>query len=262
MSAPDEWDRSYSWSKVSGYNTCPRQFKYKYVDELEEDEESEAMTDGINFHEYMEEYYQVLGRPEKGPSVDTAVTLAKEMWSPELQAKYRPWVKKWHKWNEHLYETWGPEHWTPVLTEEWVEVEIDEGSNIDGLKPGEVHHGYVDRIQWDPDSQTYGVIDYKSKAKTGSRIKGQTAYYGDILLEISDLLDAPVHWAGCYGYKTGRYKQWEIHWRSTRATKKKIGQVRELTDDFEPNYGHHCDWCPYMEECTLEDEENLGLLDP
>lgn len=255
------WDRSYSWSKVNGYETCPRQFKFRYVDELEEDDH-EGRQDGKNFHNFMDEYYRVLGSPEKGPDVDTAVTLAKELWSPELQAKYRPWLKKWHAWNEHLYETWGPEHWTPVFQEKWVEVEIPEDCDIDGLQPGEIHHGFVDRIQWNPERESYGVIDYKPKVKTGSRIKGQTAYYGEILLEIADILDQPVEWAGCYGYRTGKFKMWDIHWRSTRATKRKIHQLRTLEDGWEPDFGYHCDWCPFVEECSMLDAQQEGLLDP
>lgn len=248
----DSWDRSFSWSKMRTYDSCPRRFKYQYIDELDEIEDVEDRDDGINFHEYMAEYYRVMGMEnEDPPAVDTSVTLAKEMFSPELQAKYRPWIEQWHYWNEQLYEKWGPKHWTPVFVEEWVEVEWQ----------GDTHHGYIDRIQWHPGRETYGVIDYKPNAKDGSNIKGQTAYYAEILLEVSDMLDEPVDWAGCYGYTTGNFKMWDIHWRSTKASKRKIAALKQLDEGFEPNFGYHCDWCDYQEECTMEEAEKEGLLE-
>lgn len=257
----DSWDRSFSWSKMSLYNTCPRQFKYKYVDELEEDEpESMARRDGINFHEYMEQYYEELENPEDGPTEEHAVQVAMDMFEPQNQARYRQALQDWHAWNQHLYETWGKEHWTPTYTEKWIEAVTQDSTEIDALTPDETHHGYVDRIQWNPNRESYGIIDYKSKAKDGSSIKGQIAYYGEILLELEEILDAPVDWGGCYGYKTGSFKMWDIHWASTKATKKKIVSLRELKEGYEPNFGYHCDWCPYKEECSIQEAENEGLL--
>lgn len=254
----DSWDRSYSWSKMNTYKTCPRQFKYKYIDELEETIPSEARSDGINFHEYMERYYSTMSTPEEGPKVDHAVTIAQDMFEPHMQAKYRPWIEMWHDWNTKLYSVYGEDHWTPVFMELWVEVSPEEPKL--GLMPGEVHHGYVDRVQWDPVRESYGIIDYKGSGKDNSRVKGQTAYYGDILLEISDHLDAPADWAGVYGYKDGNFKRWQIHGASTNATKRKINNLRELKEGFEPKFGYHCEWCPYQEECSLEEAENEGLL--
>lgn len=259
MTDGESWDRSFSWSKLNTYNTCPRQFKFKYIDELDEGVESEARSDGSNFHEYMEKYYQEAD-PDDGPTKRVAINVAKDLFSKELQAKYRPWIKRWHAYNEHLHETWGSKHWVPTDTELWVEVEVPDSCDIEGLVSGEVHHGYIDRLQWHPEKKSYGVIDYKSKAKNGSRIKGQTAYYSEVLLEIEEILDEPVEWAGCYGYKTGKFRTWDIHWRSTRATKRKIADLRNVEDGFEPEYGYHCEWCPYMEECTELDAKQEGLL--
>lgn len=254
----DKWQRSFSWSKISGYNRCARQFKFKYIDEIEEDS-SEAMHDGTSMHEYMEQYYDAHENPEDGPSQEVAVDLGKEMFEPQEQAKYREWIKQFHAWNKHLFDVWGAEHWTPVDTELWVEVETPEG--FDRMEPGLTHHGYIDRLQWNPNRGSYGVIDYKSKAKDGSNIKGQTAYYSEVLLEIADILDEPVEWAGCYGYKTGKFKMWDLHWKSVRATKRKVNALRELDSGWEPDYGYHCEFCPYMEECSELDAQQEGLLE-
>lgn len=255
---PDSWDRSYSWSKMSTYQTCPRQFRFKYIDELEEEGESEIRDDGINFHEYMEQYYTRLENPEEGPTEDHAVSVAQEMFNQAFQAKYRDWIIDWHEWNLEAFKAWGKEHWTPHEVEAWVEVETD--GSLDAMKPGETHHGYIDRIQWSPKREAFGIVDYKRTTKTNSSIKGQTAYYGEILLKLSDMLDAPVTWAGCYGYTEGTFKTWDIHWASTKATKRKINALRTFEDGFEPEFGMHCDWCPYVEECTEEEAENEGLL--
>ena len=242
-----QWSRSISWSKLNTYNTCPRQFKFKYVDDLEEEEEDQRMQDGIKFHEYMELYYDVVGsRPEPEDAVD----LAREMFHEGDQARYKQWIQQWHQFNEWLYEKWGEEHWKPILTEEWVEVEIGDHT----------HHGYIDAIHWDPDRQSYGVVDYKPKARTGSRIKGQTAYYADFLLEVAELLDGDVDWAGTYGYKDGQFESWKVHWASRKATKRKIDSLIELDNGYEPDWGFHCQFCQFVDACYQEEEETDNTL--
>lgn len=250
MGEEDQWTRSFSWSKMSTYNRCPRQFRYQYIEDIEEDISDERRDDGIDFHDYAEEYYSQLSNPVEGPTVDHAVGLAQDMFPEMKQAKYRPFIENWHQWNLHIYKVWGDEHWTPVMTEKWVEVEID----------GETHHGYIDRIQWNPNKEEYMVIDYKPKARDGSRIKGQTAYYGSFLLNNTDLLDKDVNMAGTFGYRDGGFKQWDIHWASEKATKRKIDALKEYQDGFSPNFDMHCDWCSYQETCTMKEAEDDGLL--
>lgn len=236
---------------------------FKYVKELE-DRPGEAARDGINFHNYMEEYYDVVGDE---PTPSDAVTLAKELFDEYEQTKYKEWIRKWHDWNVWLYEEWGPDDWKPVATEQWIEVEIEDGLPTKYWDAehweGDVHHGYIDAIWWDPEKEQYGVVDYKSKAKTGSNIKGQTAYYAEVLLALDDLLDETPQWAGCYGYKTGTFKRWDIHWKSIKASAKKIERLKSMSKDYDPNYGYHCDWCPYKEECILmgDEDDNVSLLD-
>ncbi|MFB6236970.1 MAG: RecB family exonuclease [Halopenitus sp.] len=245
----DEWDRSVSYSKWSTYNRCGRQFKFSYVDEIEA-EADQGREDGIDFHEYMERYYDYVGDV---PDAEKAVELAQEMFDPGKQARYRGWIEQWHEWNQWLYQKFGEDHWKPLLTEQWVEVEID----------GLTHHGYIDAIRWNPEREEYGVVDYKPEAKDNSRLKGQTAYYAKFLIENDpDLLDEDVEWAGTYGYKDGKYKTWDIHWRSTRATKRKVEDLVELDHGYEPEFGYHCEFCDYMEECVqAENQESSDLLD-
>ena len=261
----ESWDRSFSWSKINTYDTCGRQFRFKYVDELESDVESEARTDGINFHEYMEEYYEHVGDK---PTEEEAVELAMEMFDEYEQAKYRDWIKHWHNWNVGIHERFGQEHWKPVERELWIEVEPEGDLPTKYIDvphwEGDVHHGYIDALWWNPNKEHYVAIDYKSKAKDGSRIKGQTTYYTKVLLELWEQLDEPVGRAGCYGYKTGNFKTWSVHWKSIKALRRKVDSLRALEDGFEPEFGMHCEWCDYQEECVIagsEQENSGGLLD-
>lgn len=259
-----EWDRSISWSKVTTYDSCPRRFKYKYVDKIEEEEESVARDDGIKFHDFMEKYYSRVG---DSPDVEKTVELAKELFDERDQARYRPWIEQWHDFNTWLHKEWG-EYWKPVYTEKWIEVVPDgdlPSKYIDVEHwAGTTHHGYIDAIWWDPKKDGYGVIDYKPSAKPNSRLKGQTAYYAEVLLQLEDLLDEGIEWAGSYGYKQGNFNQWDIHWASIKAVRRKVDSLLTLENGYKPNYGHHCDWCDYQEECIIEGEpegSGGGLLD-
>jgi hypothetical protein len=53
---------------------------------------------------------------------------------------------------------------------------------------------------------------------------------------------------------------WDIHWASTKATKRKIASLKQMEEGFEPDFGYHCDWCDYQEECTMEEAQEDGLL--
>lgn len=246
----ETWDRSVSYSKWSTYETCGRQFKFKYVDEIEpEIEDDNGRQDGIDFHEFMEQYYGHVGSQ---PNEEATVELAMEMFDPGQQARFRPWIENWHTWNQWLYEKFGEEFWKPVKVEEWVEVEID----------GVVHHGYIDAIRWDPEREAYGIVDYKPNAKDNSRLKGQTAYYARYLADEADLLDEEVEWAGTYGYKGGNYKTWDIHWASEKATDKKVARLITLDNGYEADFGYHCQWCDYVDECMMAEEQGSNdLLD-
>lgn len=240
MTDDETWDGSISWTKASTYNRCGRQFRYKYVEDIEQDEEmDDGRRTGIDFHEFMDEYYDLC--PD-GPNAETAVTLAQEMWDERRQEKYRPYIEKWHQWNEWLHQKFG-EYWKPVYTEKWIEVEWEDA----------IHHGYIDAIRWCPEREAYGVVDYKPAAKDNSRIKGQVAYYAEILLEVSDLLDEEVTWGGVYGYKDGNYKTWDVHWASTKASKRKVNSLISLDNGYEPEFGFHCSFCDFQEECTIEE---------
>lgn len=245
----DEWTRSISWSKMSTYDTCARQFKFDYVEDEAEEEHDQFREDGINIHEYFDQFYDE--QPDE-PDEQAATDLAQEMFDEAEQARYRPWIEQFFEWNQWLFKKRGPKHWKPVYTEKWVEVEIE----------GKTHHGYIDAIHWDPERGTYGVVDYKPNAKDNSRYKGQVAYYGDFLLEVSDLLDAEVEWGGIYGYKGGKFKTWDIHWASSKATKRKIDALVNLENGYDPDFGFPCQYCDYMEECMVEEQNEGGdLLD-
>lgn len=47
----------YSFSKISIWNTCPRKFKYKYIDDVEPDEiDATPLKRGLNLHSILENY--------------------------------------------------------------------------------------------------------------------------------------------------------------------------------------------------------------
>jgi len=246
-----------SWSKAKTLNRCKRQFKYSYLTDVEEDAEErseELMRTGKDFHEFMEAYYVRLNEP----SLKRAKRLCNEMF-PERD--YEANVENFHYWNIKLRDRFG-EHWRPVLTEEKLEVPDTQTRDVVDTEKvktdpveGITHVGIIDRVQYDPETETYGIIDYKTKAKTGSNIKGQVAYYA-FLCEADGLLDMVPQWGGSFGYETGEFERWKIHWQSEKAVARKIGALKQqITErgDYPPDFDFHCSYCGFREQCMLED---------
>lgn len=245
-----------SWSKAKTLNRCERQFKYNYLTDLEQ-ETNELMQEGTDFHEYMDIYYDNIDEP----NLEEALILMQNMF-PEKD--YSPFVENFHHWNVKLRERWG-EFWKPVLREKKLEVPEENISDIEVrdkvlTEPmeGVVHVGIIDRIQYDPESESYGIIDYKRSVKEGSNIKGQVAYYS-FLCEAVDLLDMVPEWGGCFGYDTGNFSRWKIHWQSEKAVARKILELKQKDSksNYASNFGFHCKWCGFESEC-FEEEHGLN----
>src|SRR3990172_10148493 len=92
----------FSPSRISTYESCPRQYKYRYVDRIPREEESIEAFLGSRVHEALNKLYRDL-QLGKAPSL------------PGLLAYYEwDWVRRWHDQVKIVKQDFSIEHYKGI----------------------------------------------------------------------------------------------------------------------------------------------------
>ncbi|PYN65975.1 MAG: hypothetical protein DMD90_08420 [Candidatus Rokuibacteriota bacterium] len=225
---------AYSHSRLSLYETCPRQYRYHYLDRIEPPDEAEAIElfVGSRVHQALEALYRELMRGRR-------LTLE------ELIATFRHhWEQEWPKSMRFPRPDDEPASYRALgercLADYYARYEPFDGDHtiaverllVFPLDPeGEVQvQGYVDRLSVGADG-VWRIHDYK----TGKYLPTQQQADADrqlALYEIGvrhawpDVREVELVW---------HYLAHDVELRSRRSTD-------DLAQD-------HCGWCPYRAIC-------------
>lgn len=162
----------YSNSRIETFEQCPRKYKFRYLDNLRMDSEGVEAFVGKRVHETLEKLYRDL----KYTKLNTL---------PELLAYYESeWEKNWHSQIRVVNPSLTPGHYfalgqqciadyykhyhpfnqgKTIGLEEKLEFKLKDGDKSYSLV------GYIDRLTWVPETETYEIHDYK----TGSHVPTQ-----------------------------------------------------------------------------------------
>lgn len=251
---PDGPPPYVSPSSASTFRSCPRRWKFRYIDRLA-DPAGEAAIAGTFAHRVLE-----LLMEESGPlrTTDKAREIARDVW-PET-AEHDDFIAlalddteqrrfRWLAWTaiEGLWKLEKPEEIVVIANEQKMDTELD----------GVPFRGIVDRLERENDTATAALVisDYKSgrapsprfaddkldqvllyaaavEAESGERPKAaRLLYLGQCIIETevtSELLQASVSALG-------------DTWTSINSS------VASKT--YEASPGPLCGWCPYAGEC-------------
>lgn len=243
--------RSLSPSSASVYRTCPRRWKFRYVDNLA-DPPGEAALAGTFAHRVLEVLMQLPGAER---SIDQAKVLARQLWpetehDPDFQAleldddKGRQF--RWRAWKaiEGLWRLEDPSQVNVDATE--AKVSVDLG--------GVPFRGIVDRVDRGPDGALV-VADYKSGRAPSerfaeSRLEQVLLYAAAVQAERGEMPRLAR-----LLYLAQRTIEVEVTIDRLATVVGDLGEThRSLTADmeaesFDPTPGPLCGWCPYADRC-------------
>ncbi len=250
--------RRLSPSGASTFEQCPRRWRFRYVDRLPDPPGPEALV-GTFAHLVLERLMQ---QPPSRRTKDDARRIARALW-PEVSGcddfrdleldDEQAHEFRWRAWRaiEGLWDIEDPSGVDVRSTEQQVSVTLD----------GVPFRGVVDRVESEPDGLV--ISDYKSgRAPTAryapGRLQQVLLYAAAIAAETGE---QPVRAQLLYlGQKIV----------STEVTHDELeGAVEQLsstwhaiadachTDDFSPNPGPLCDYCPYAELCPEGQAETV-----
>ncbi len=248
---------TYSHSKLSTYETCPRQYKLKYIDRIKPPEEEEGIEAflGSRVHEALEKLYKEL--------ILTKINTLEDL----LQYYKKQWERNWHdnvvivkkEFTKDHYHNTGlqaitnyykrhyPFNQSKTLSTEHLIVYRIEDYTI---------QGYIDRLGHDGKG-IYEIHDYKTSAYLPSQDRldndRQLALYQiGIKEKYKDAKDIILKW---------HYLVYDKEFTSTRSD----AQLEDLKEDvisviktiekdtsFKPVESRLCDWCDLCVYCPAK----------
>ena len=162
----------YSNSRIETFEQCPRKYKFRYIDNIRTETEGIEAYVGKRVHETLEKLYRDLKTTKLNSLEDLIRTYENE------------WEKNWHSKVQVVREGITPGHYfelgkqciadyykryrpfnqgRTLGLEERIEMKLKNGDKAYSIQ------GYIDRLTWDPATQTYEIHDYK----TGSGVPTQ-----------------------------------------------------------------------------------------
>lgn len=245
----------YSHSRLSTFEQCPLKFKFHYVDELEPPDEEQTIEAflGELVHRTLEKLYKDV-KFQKTNTLEELLAYYNELWAREFHADIRI-VKKeygpenYRKMGEAYVRDYYRRHYPfnhtrTVGLEHRVLIALEGGYKLEG---------YIDRLSYDPKTDTYEVHDYKTAAHLPIAEQlvsdRQLALYSIAVREL---------------YKTNRVKlMWHfLAFDKDVVIEKTDEELEELKKDtihlikrietekeFKPRVSALCDYCEFRSVC-------------
>jgi putative RecB family exonuclease len=258
----------YSPSRISTYESCPRQYKYRYIDRIPREEESIEAFLGSRVHEALNKLYRDL---QLGNLPRLQDLLAYYEWD---------WGRRWHGHVKIVKQGLSIEHYKGLgrrcLVNYYQAQEPFEGGQTLGLEhrvtsaldpDGRYRiQGYVDRLVRVRTGQ-YEIHDYK----TSGRLPSQSEIDADRQLALyqlgvarvwpdADEIELVWHYLA-FGRELRSRRTPEALQRMKTATITLIDRI-EADTEFRPIKSLLCQWCPYLSMCPIWNDRTAAAPAP
>lgn len=235
----------YSYSKVSTYANCPRQYKYRYVDKLkiyDDFEADNALIVGTTIHLGIEQ------------GLNVAIMYYKQQF-PRITDK-------------HIEEIIKLEHWIPIVREQLKNLGNDFTFEYE-LKNSE-YIGFVDLMIKNPDG-TVDVVDFKYTNNIESYVQSKQIHLYKYYLEKKGFKVRNLGYLfipktsirmkkteDTYQFRkrlTETLKTLHLQLKKVEYDEEKVKdffkeiEVLEQDNTYNKNETKLCDWCDYKEYC-------------
>jgi len=242
-----------SKSSLNTYLTCPRLYKFIYVDKIPLEIKSPAAQRGLDVHQFGYDFYDHV-------VVSGSEFYVDEQWLEEqlliATDEARPYIenfieferKRWKVCVEHSPDDPG-KYFFPILREQKI---VNLGLEMIGI---------VDRVDLNFDDKTYTVVDYKTEKydRRGWKLaehRREMAFYKK-LLESSNLLKGEVTHFAIYYPRSNDVWSEKFKWQTVNSLERKLKQVRKaiLAEKFPCKVSPLCRWCDCNHLCDFGETE-------
>lgn len=155
----------YSNSRLETFEQCPRKYKFRYVDNLRTDSEGIEAFVGKRVHETLEKLYRDL-KLTKLNSLEDVLAFYENAWEKNWHGKVtvvRQGLTPGHYFalgrqclNDYYKRHTPFDQGKTLGLEERIEMKLKDGDKTYSVQ------GYIDRLTWNPKTETYEIHDYKT----------------------------------------------------------------------------------------------------
>ena len=248
----------YSHSRLSTFEKCPLQFRYRYLDKIKRETQGVEAFLGIRVHEALEKVYRDVGM-ERVPSLDEVLAFYRERWEAEYSDRIT--IVKTGYGPAH-YRSVGErclvdyyDRYTPFDQERTLGLEERIALDLGGDRRYRVQ-GFIDRLARSGPG-IYEIHDYKTSsslpAERDLRADRQLSFYQMAVQErFPDAREVRLIW---------HYLAFNQELRSTRTPEQLSSQSTaamrlidriEAQTEFPPRESPLCRWCDYRDICPVQ----------
>lgn len=250
----------YSHSRLSTFEKCPLQYRFRYVDRIKRDTQGIEAFMGNRVHEVLERLYRDL-MASRRPSLEELVALYHRNWQDEFSEDVRivrteRTADDYRRAGERClvdyygrYEPFGQA--TTLGLEDRVTVTLDRPAAA-----GYQVQGYIDRLAL-AGPGIYEIHDYKTSATLPSdadlrRDRQLTLYQMGVQERYPDAREVRLvwHYLAFDRELTARRSSAEID----RHRRQAIGVIEAIEEarDYPPHVSALCRWCEYRDICPAQ----------
>jgi putative RecB family exonuclease len=246
----------YSHSRLSSFENCPRQFKYRYVDGLKVESEGVEAFMGKRVHEILERLYHHVARHERPPSLAQVLDRFRQDWERSWHAKIvivrteNPrsyYMERGERCLENYYRGHYPfTSGRTVAVEKTLQLQLDTEGRYK-------LRGIVDRIVSHAEGR-FEIHDYK----TGAFLPGQQSLDRDRQLALyqigleqtyADVQEVELVWHYLIHNRTLRSRRSAEALAELRRSTMQLIDSIEAESEYRARPGPLCRWCDYATIC-------------
>jgi putative RecB family exonuclease len=269
----------YSHSRLSSFENCPRQFKYRYVDQIKVEKEGVEAFMGKRVHEILERLYHHIARNARPPSLAQVLERYRKDWSASwhekiaIVRKENPqeyYLERGARCIENYYRGHYPfTSGETIALEERLRLRLDDDGRYKML-------GIVDRIVRRSEG-SFEIHDYKTSAslppqRNLDRDRQLALYQIGLEQTYPDVKEVELVWHYLIFNKTLRSRRSAEALADLRQATMRLIDKIEAEAEYGARPGPLCRWCDYASICpeapaaaradALERGESAALLVP
>ena len=257
-----------SYSALDTYKTCPRKYKYQEIDKIKTPKKLEQVF-GTIIHSSLKFMFE---RNPLYPAIDEIVDFYSKAWGEtavkiawasesEKERKEKIYFEEGLKMLKNFYKKNSPWNFNPVELEGRFVVDIEDGENGNKHTLG----GIMDRLDKDPSSDVYEIIDYKTSKKMPPEDSlADNLQLGLYALAVKKrwprLKDEQIKLSLYFLKHNEKISAVSSPENLSRVKKRILTTIKEIekrleTGDFPPLPGPLCDYCGYRNICPMWSHE-------
>ena len=257
-----------SYSALDTYKTCPRKYKYQEVDKIKTPKKLEQVF-GTIIHSALKFMFE---RNPLYPTIDEIVDFYSKAWGEtavkiawvsesEKERKEKIYFEEGLKMLKNFYKKNSPWNFNPVELESRFMVEVLDEENGNKHTLG----GIMDRLDKDPSSDFYEIIDYKTSKKMPPEDSlADNLQLGLYALAVKkrwpSLKDEQIKLSLYFLKHNEKISIAASPENLDRVKRRILTTVKEIekrleTGDFTPLPGPLCDYCGYRNICPMWSHE-------